>query len=235
MTARLNHPGCFVTATGTDAGKTLISLALVAALRRIGQQVRALKPVETGCQPEAKDAERLAQACGAPALAHDPAFYRAVDPLAPAAAARTQGPPTPPLASLAGACLKQRGKDHFLLVEGAGGLLVPYDLTTTMADLGHALNLPILLIAPDVLGTLSHTLCAYEAAQRRHLKVLGVVLNRGANPDESALASGDASNQTLLAERMPVPVLRFPCCASEVPSDLADAAAQCGLLALLQS
>lgn len=231
----LSQSGCFVTGTGTDAGKTVISLALIAALRRVGHPVRAIKPVETGCQPQAQDAQRLAHACGDSTLAEDPGFYRAIDPLAPAAAARTRGPQTPPIASLASACLRQRSKEHFLLVEGAGGLLVPYDLTTTMADLGHALNLPILLVAPDLLGTLSHTLCAYEAAQRRHLKVLGVVLNRGVCPDERALAAGDASNQTLLAERLPVPVLSFPRCSSETPHALADTAAQSGLLALMQS
>ena len=68
--------GCFVTATGTDAGKTLISVALIHALRAAGRQVCAVKPIETGCDPLPQDAIALAEACGRPQLATNQEFWR---------------------------------------------------------------------------------------------------------------------------------------------------------------
>lgn len=224
-------PGVFVTATGTDVGKTLVSRGLVLGLRRRGIRIAAIKPLETGCVPCPKDAELLARASGAPELAHDPAWYRVAPSLAPYAVELSglAAPPDVP-------AMLERTRAiamHFdaLLVEGAGGLLVPLDRTSSMADLARDFQLPLLLVADDRLGVLSHVLTAYEAAQRRDLPVLAVVLNRcGSSIDESM-----ATNREILVERIECPVLSFPHVERDDDDDddsIANATEESGLVAL---
>jgi len=80
-------PGLFVGGTGTGVGKTYVARALARALsREAGRAVAALKPLETGCDPDPLDALALAGACGRPELAHHRGLYRVPPPLAPYAA-----------------------------------------------------------------------------------------------------------------------------------------------------
>jgi dethiobiotin synthetase len=77
---------------------------------------------------------------------------------------------------------------ELVLVEGAGGLLVPLGAGRTMADLAVALELPLVIVARASLGTVNHTLLTVEAARRRGLRVAGVILSRPvetAGPDEA--------------------------------------------------
>lgn len=221
-------PGIFVTSTGTDAGKTLVSRAITLALRAMQRNVVALKPLETGCQPHPADAVLLAEAAGRPELAHDSALYRAEPALSPYAVTLETGLPAPKLAQLATRVTQLATAGDFLLVEGAGGLLVPIDATHSIADFAALLGLPLCLVVPDVLGVLSHTLAAYESARSRQLPLAAVVLNQTRSESNASAAT----NQRILAERLPVPVLRFPHVAANADA-LRDAAHASGLIRCL--
>jgi len=193
--------GHFVTGTGTGVGKTWVTRGLARALLRGGHAPRAIKPLETGVELEALDAHAIARAAG-----HEPierGTYRASPGLAPWAIT-LQGDHDAPIMESIVEMITSEATDGWLLVEGAGGLLVPLSATQTMATLAQALELPLLLIAQDVLGTLSHTLTAVESAQRRALTVSAVILTGGANREQP----GD--NQDVLRRLLgTTPVLRF--------------------------
>jgi dethiobiotin synthetase len=114
-------------------------------------------------------------------------------------------------------------------VEGAGGLLTPLDATRDFADLARALALPVILVARDQLGVLSHTLTCAESARARGLHLLAVILSRHPQ-DESDLSR--ATNARILEERLQLPVRVFPSCPDDDPA-LARTAERAGLLTLL--
>ncbi len=162
--------GVFVTGTGTEVGKTVVSAGLVSAL---GGDY--WKPVQTGCL-EDSDTDTVARlAALGPGRAHPPAHvYEA--PLSPFEAARLEGAAI----DLADFALPET--DRALVVEGAGGLLVPLNDRHTMADLISRLGLPCVLVALSGLGTINHTLLSLEALKARDIPVLGVVMNGELNP-----------------------------------------------------
>lgn len=198
--------GVFVTATGTGVGKTTVSRALVRALRRRGLRVAGLKPIETGCVPCPADAVVLAEASDNADLAMAPAWYRAELPLAPYAVELSTGQAPPNLAAIADQTHRIARDVDLVVVEGAGGLLVPLDRSNSIADLALALRLPLLLVADDQLGVLSHVLSAVEVAERRGLPIRAIVLNRAhAQVDELSRST----NARILRERVSVPVVEF--------------------------
>lgn len=193
----------FITATGTGVGKTVLTCALTRALYQRGHRIVALKPLETGCQPDPLDAIALAEAAQWPELADLSGLYRARRPLAPWAATLA-GEPALDFERLAQTLARYRDATH-LLVEGAGGLLVPLDETRTISDLALELELPLIVVAHDGLGVLSHTLTALETARHRGHEVLSVVLRAGTEADPST-----ASNLDILRHYADVPVHPFP-------------------------
>ncbi len=197
----------FVTGTDTSVGKTFVSRGVVRALQQRGMRVVGLKPIETGCTPEPADALALARACGRPALARDPAFYRVAPPLAPFAATLAHATSAPDLAAIAKRTLELAESADFTLVEGAGGLLVPLDATHSMAELAQQLGFPLVLVAPDRLGVLSQVLSAYESAVLRRLPVLALILTRHF---AAASDTSPATNASILSARLGVPVFVFP-------------------------
>ncbi|MFL5823504.1 MAG: dethiobiotin synthase [Solirubrobacteraceae bacterium] len=190
--------GLFVTGTDTAAGKTVLSCAIVAALRSQGRSVQAFKPLITGLQEPAEDPwphdhQLLAQLSGA-----DPeevTLLRYGPPVSPHLAAEMAGQRLDPQALLAG--IRDRVKPgHLTIVEGAGGLLVPiangYDMRALAGDLG----LPLLIAARPGLGTINHTLLTVEAARQAGLHVAGVVLT----PWPSAPSLMERSNRATIEE-----------------------------------
>lgn len=208
----------FITGTGTGVGKTWVTRGLARALARQGADIVAIKPVETGCDPDPADALALARACNRPELAHAPGLYRARAALAPRAAT-LEGEAPASLESIAEATRALCRSAELALVEGAGGLLVPLDATRDMADLALALDAELLLVGEDRLGVLSHALTAAAAAEARGLKLRALVLTRQAAPDPSS-----RTNAPILAERLPCPVIPFPPTANDDDA-LAHAAA----------
>jgi dethiobiotin synthetase len=233
-------PGLFITATGTGAGKTFVTRGLAAALQVAGHSVAALKPIETGMPGDAQlesalastDAALLAQAAGRPGFGQADGFYRAAMPAAPRAVSLATGSAAPDLEQLTAAIRAAAHGATALLVEGAGGLLVPLDRERTIADLALQLELPILLVAPNALGVLSHTLTACESAERRRLPLAAIVLTELA-PLSDASDPSRPHNAAILRERVPCPVLTFPFCADGKDATLAAAAASAQLPTLL--
>lgn len=171
-----------VTGTDTGVGKTVFTCALLRALRARGLEPFPIKPVETGCddleRPE--DAIALGAAAGVDPSRVCPVRYRT--PASPWTAARIEGAKHSFQDLVAHVRAVQR--DHeFVVVEGAGGLLVPLDEGKTYADLAVALDARLVVVARDALGTLNHTSLTLEAARSRGISVVAVVLNAVASPD----------------------------------------------------
>jgi dethiobiotin synthetase len=171
--------GLFVTATDTGVGKSVLSAALLAAMRAAGQAVAAYKPVLTGVEepPEGDwpaDDRLLAVAASMdPALVAPLRFGPAVSPHL---AAQLAGTRVEPQALVAMAEHLAAAHDGTIVVEGVGGLLVPLDGDYLVRDLAAALALPVLIAARPGLGTINHTLLTLQAARAAGLDVPAVVL-----------------------------------------------------------
>ncbi len=194
----------FVAGTGTGVGKTTVSVALLEAWVRFGLTPAGVKPIETGCDPHPEDARRLAAACGHPELADLAGLYRAAPPLAPHAIALENEGPTPKLHIVTEAVSRVVGEP--VLVEGAGGVLVPLDGTRTVSDLAKRLDAPVLLVAANVLGVLSHTLTAVEALCAREIDVRAIALN----DVSEARDRSHRTNAAVLRHHLDLPVFELP-------------------------
>lgn len=196
----------FVTGTGTEVGKTWFSVALIEAWRAAGHSVLAVKPFETGCDPQPLDALALGNACGAPSLAMEDVFFRARLPVAPWAALQAGEGPLD-LDGIDARLDELRQRPERMLVEGAGGPLVPLTAELDIADWAEGKFDAVVLVAADGLGVLSHTFTAVESLAKRSLPLKAVVLNTTSSA-ESSDPSRD-SNQQILASRLAVPVFRM--------------------------
>ena len=181
----------FITGTDTGVGKTFVACALAQALRARGRRVAVMKPVETGVGDVPEDAVRLRAAAndGAPLDAICPLRFRA--PLAPAVAARLEGR-TIDVEELVAAIGRRARDADILLVEGAGGLLVPVEGRTTWADVAARAGLPLLIVAANRLGTVNHCALTARVATAAGLAVRGFVLSQpAAETDVSAATNAD--------------------------------------------
>ena len=162
--------GFFVTGTDTDVGKTLVSAWLMTHL-----DADYWKPVQAGTEPETNSAtvRRLAEISASRVL---PEAYVLPDAMAPHEAARRAG------IRIDMAKLVPPRTDRLLVVEGAGGMLVPLTNEAYVIDLAVELHLPILLVARSTLGTINHTLLSIEGLRRRGLPLAGVVINGPETP-----------------------------------------------------
>jgi dethiobiotin synthetase len=146
--------GLFVTATDTGVGKTYLSGAIAAELRRQGLRVGVAKPVVTGLDdPGPHDHELLG---ATPVQTYGP-------PLSPHLAAELAGDELAPEALLANARAAAEGNDA-VVVEGVGGLLVPLTRSYTVRDFARDLGLPVVIATRPALGTINHTRLTLEAA-----------------------------------------------------------------------
>jgi dethiobiotin synthetase len=169
--------GLFVTGTGTGVGKTIVSAALLAAMRAAGEPVSAYKPVVTGLDDPPDewppDHELLALAAG---MAPDEVAPLRFGPaVSPHLAATLAGEPIDAESLVERARATGRAGET-LVVEGVGGLLVPLADNFTVRDLAVELALPLLIAASPGLGTINHTLLTIEAARAAGLDVAAVVL-----------------------------------------------------------
>lgn len=200
--------GLFITGTDTGVGKTFVACAIAQVLRSQGRRVGAYKPVCSGSRCDAQggevwdDVESLLSAVGggfSTAMICPQCFSA---PLAAPVAARMQGE------AVDAARLRQgvdawRGVAEILLVEGAGGWLSPITDEETVADLAHDLGFPVLIVAPNRLGAINHTLLTVEAVRNRGVSIAGVVLNR----IDEFTDSSTAFNAEEISRRSQTPVL----------------------------
>jgi dethiobiotin synthetase len=161
----------FVTGTDTNVGKTVVSAILTAGLR-----AHYWKPVQSGVI-EGTDSNCVAGLTGLPASHFLPETYMLKEPLSPHEAARIDGVSI----SLTNFKLPER-KLRPLVVEGAGGVMVPLNDQHLMLDLIKHLALPVVLVARSSLGTINHTLLSLHVLRARSIPVLGVVMNGDRNP-----------------------------------------------------
>lgn len=174
--------GLFVTGTDTGAGKSVLSAALLAALRAEGVAACAYKPVLTGMDepspgPWPRDHELLGAAAGIDPEQVAPLRYGPA--VSPHLAAELAGQPIEPSALEREGLRRRREaarRGGTLVVEGVGGLLVPLAGDYLVRDLAAALGLPLLIAARPGLGTIGHTLLTLEAARASGLEVAAVVL-----------------------------------------------------------
>ncbi len=179
--------GIFVTGTDTNVGKTIVAACLTLALG-----ARYWKPAQTGAHCGDDDTATVSTLAALPPERIHPPRYRLAAPLSPEAAGAREGI-APSLADF----ILPPGSTP-IVVEGAGGVLVPLNATATMADLMRHLGLPALLVARSTLGTINHTLLSVEALRARAIPLLGVVMV-GPDPRENAAAIARHGQVPLLA------------------------------------
>lgn len=189
----------FVTATGTDVGKTFVCCRLIEALD--GQRaLRVIKPVATGVDPEALDQTDTALLLGAQGRPIDSvAFERATpwhyrEPMSPDMAAAREKRTIPFDEVIAFSGSNGSDADLLTIIEGIGGAMVPLDSRHTVLDWMAALNPVVWLVAGTYLGSISHTLTALRALEGAELRVGAIVLSESAEspttPAEIAAAIG---------------------------------------------
>lgn len=202
----------FMTATGTDIGKTYLACCLIRAWRGQGLKVDAFKPVLSGfdaAKAAESDAGQLLSALGRPVTAESLdaiSPWRYAAPLAPDAAAAKEGKRVEYEAVLAASQRFLQAGHDAALIEGAGGVMAPLSDDRTMLDWIADLRLPAILVAGSYLGTLSHTLTALEVLAARRVPVALVVMNE--TPGSTVPL---AENAAALARRWPAaPVRALP-------------------------
>jgi len=172
--------GIFITGTDTGVGKTIVSAALARLLRDRGVNVGVMKPVTSGCREAdgrlvSEDAELLAWAAGVN-LDDECAPYCLRAPIAPSVAATREGVRID-FSRIREAYRRLAERHDFVIVEGAGGLMVPLSGGLLVADLVLALQLPLLVVTRPNLGTINHTVLTCFTAKQLGIRLRGVIVN----------------------------------------------------------
>jgi len=163
--------GYIVSGTDTGIGKTTVAAMLLLALDAL-----YWKPLQSGTQ-DGTDRERVQALTHLPADRLLPERYVLSQPLSPHRAAELDGVAIDPKS------LAVPAAERTLIIEGAGGLLVPITRHLLQIDLFTDWDLPVILCARTALGTINHTLLSIEALRRRRLRLHGVVFVGDDNPD----------------------------------------------------
>lgn len=187
-----------VTGTDTGVGKTVIAASLVSALRARGVRALGFKPAETGHNAnDTTDSELLARASGERVGLASP-LLQLSEPLAPAVAAERAGTVLNP-EDVESRIAQLRKAGYTLVIEGAGGVMVPVTWDYTVLDLAERCDLDAIVVARAGLGTLNHVALTVLMLQSRHIAVRGIVLNgRSDTPDLA-----EATNPSTLARMLP--------------------------------
>ncbi len=179
----------FITGTDTGVGKTVVAGAIAAYLRSQGLSVGVMKPAETGCREKdgelyPVDAVYLKKISGSTDPLDTICPYRFAEPLAPAVAAKRAGKKIN--VELIKKKFKAIAESHdAVIVEGAGGLMVPLSGKYLFLDLAAELGLPLVIVGRAGLGTINHTLLTLNAARERGIEISGIILTQ-ARPEAGA-------------------------------------------------
>lgn len=187
-----------VTGTDTGVGKTVISAALITALRARGVRAVGFKPAETGgAANEETDSELLAHASSERNALASP-LLQLSEPLAPAVAADRAGAVLNP-EDVESRIEQLRKAGCTLVIEGAGGVMVPLAWDYTVLDLAERCDLDAIVVGRAGLGTLNHVALTVLMLQSRHIPVRGIVLNgRSTSPDLA-----ESTNPATLGRMLP--------------------------------
>ena len=200
--------GIFITGTDTGVGKTFVASGIACALRARGIDVGVMKPFETGCRSrdgklipaDAMTLMRSAEAADPLDLVNP---YRFRAPLAPMVAAQQEGR-TIETRKVKKAFRALTKMHEFLIVEGAGGIMVPLTSRTSYLDLAAELRLPVLIIARPGLGTINHTLLTIMALRARRVPIAGTVFNHSTDGRQGP---AERTNPAVIEHLSGVPVL----------------------------
>ena len=195
-----------VTGTDTGVGKTVVAAALVTALRARGVRAIGFKPAETGIEAgQDTDSEILARAAGEHNALAAP-LVQLREPLAPAVAAERAGVRLN-TDEIESRVAQLRSAGYTIVIEGAGGVMVPLAWDYTALDLARACDLDAIVVARPGLGTLNHVAMTVMMLRAHEIAVRGVVLNgRSRRPDLA-----ESTNPAALARMLPnVRVIETP-------------------------
>jgi len=182
------HKGIFITGIDTNVGKTILTATLGVALQKQGFRLGVMKPVETGIRQSTSELEadglRLQRILSTDDPSDIVTSYQFADPLAPLAASRRVQQP------IDFDRIKNRYQElsrtfDLLLVEGAGGVMVPLTEQHMVRDLISFLGLPCVVVCRPTLGGINHTLLTLEALRDRKIQVLAIALNHTTSPPTS--------------------------------------------------
>ena len=176
----------FITATGTDVGKTQVVASLIRQFRQMGRSVEAVKPIVSGYDPAQAAASDTGILISAMALPFTPESIDRVSPwrfraaLSPDLAARREERTIDVDAVVAFCQNAISQRSDILLIEGVGGIMVPLDGHRTILDVMMALQLPLILVTGSYRGAISHTLTALDSLFRRDMNVLATIVSETA-------------------------------------------------------
>ena len=197
----LEH-GCFITGTDTGVGKTYVASLLIRALRTRGEDCVGLKPICCGDRTDAVLLHRASD-CALSLTEVNPIWFRL--PVAPLVAAREEHRNID-IVQLCDQLRQVRNQHRMVIVEGAGGWLVPITEYYLVADLAADIGLPIVVVAPNKLGVINHTLLTLQAIAAREQLCVGVILNENVAPAEIP-DPATTTNRAVLESLMKVPLL----------------------------
>jgi dethiobiotin synthetase len=171
----------FITGTDTGVGKTYIACKVIAHYIALGYKVVGMKPIAAGCELVNgewvnDDVLKLEAASNVKAPLELINPYSFKEAIAPHIAAELAGE-TIQIKVIKNAYEKLQKMADIVVIEGAGGFLVPIDEKNTLADLIFELNAPILIVTAIKVGCISHTLLTFEAINARNLEIFGWVAN----------------------------------------------------------
>lgn len=184
MAGKSQTTGILITGTDTGVGKTVVSAALLYALKAAGVDAVYMKPVQTGCQKRGKRlvAPDLEFVCSFAGI-HPPEKERQLmspycftKVCSPHLAAAIKGQKIK-ISKIIKSYAALSRRYEFVIVEGAGGILTPLSKKQTMLDLMKALSLPVIVVARPGLGTINHTLLTLRELRQANLKTIGIVIN----------------------------------------------------------
>lgn len=169
----------FVTGTDTNIGKTLVTAGLAAVMQSLGYKAGVYKPFQSGAvekngflvSPDLAYVKQL------DFYVETLSTYLLKPPTAPYIAAEIDGVKMS-LATVSREFQTLKQNCETVIVEGAGGLMVPVTKETTMADVAKMLDIPVLIVARPDLGTINHTLLTINQAKSSGLDIAGVIINR---------------------------------------------------------
>jgi len=170
-----NLKGIFVTGIGTDVGKTISSAVLVEALK-----CDYWKPLQAGNLDYA-DSDVIRQLISNDDSVIHKEAIRLIEPCAPSVAAKKEN------VNVSISDMLVPESDNLLIVEGAGGLLVPFNKSELVIDLISQLKIPVILVSRNYLGSINHTLLSIESLNARKIPILGLVFFGDSNPETESL------------------------------------------------
>lgn len=200
-------PSLFITGTDTGVGKTFFSAGLALLYKSLGVNVGVMKPIQTGINEKTKntlddDAYILSAVIqsGIPMDTVNP--YSLSQPLSPHLAAKRDGVDIS-IQKIKDTYIQMRKQFDAVIVEGAGGLMVPIKKDYFFADLAKEFNLPVVIVSRPSLGTINHTLLTTFFAGSKGIKIAGILINNF--PDNPTLA--EKLNPEAIQELTNLPLL----------------------------